>query len=55
MAMAIAYVISATLKAQDADSDADAAQVLQRHVGDELGRQIERLDALAGRCHGGKS
>jgi hypothetical protein len=49
LAMACAYVVSAALKAQEADSDSDAAFVLQRHVGDELDRQIERLDVLAAR------
>jgi hypothetical protein len=48
--MAVAYVTSAALKAQDADSDTDAAVTLQRCVGDELDRQIERLDFLAARC-----
>jgi hypothetical protein len=55
VAMAVVYVTSAALKAQDADSDADAALVLQRSVGDELDRQIERLDALAIRCGERKS
>jgi hypothetical protein len=48
--MAIAYVTSAALKAQDADSDNEAALVLQRCVADELDRQLERLDVLADRC-----
>jgi len=49
-AMSAAYVASAALKAQDADSDVDAALVLQRSVGDVLDAQIERLDVLAARC-----
>jgi len=48
--MSAAYVASAALKAQDADSDVDAALVLQRSVGDVLDAQIERLDVLAARC-----
>ncbi|MFL6602733.1 MAG: hypothetical protein ACJ8R9_15585 [Steroidobacteraceae bacterium] len=50
VAMSAAYVASAALKAQDADSDVDAALVLQRSVGDVLDAQIERLDVLAARC-----
>jgi hypothetical protein len=46
--MACAYVTSTALKAQDADDDRDSALVLQRYVGNELDRQIERLDALVG-------
>jgi hypothetical protein len=41
--MAAAYVANAALKAQEADSDTDVTLVLQRLVGDELDRQIERL------------
>jgi hypothetical protein len=43
---AIAYVCSAALEHQDADADMDVSRVLQRAVGDELDRQIERLDTL---------
>jgi hypothetical protein len=50
LAMAVAYITSAALKARHADSDRDAAFVLQRHVGDALDVQIERLDFLAARC-----
>jgi hypothetical protein len=46
IAMAVAYLTSAALKAREADSDAEAALALQRAVGDELDRQIERLDAI---------
>lgn len=46
VAMSAAYVVGAALNSQHADSDQDAALVLQRCVGDELGRQIERLDAV---------
>jgi hypothetical protein len=55
VAMAATVVCGAALKSQNADSDADAAVVLQRCVADELDRQIERLDILAARCHEGKS
>jgi hypothetical protein len=50
VAMSAAYVASAALKAQEADSDVDAALVLQRSVGDALDAQIERLDVLVARC-----
>jgi hypothetical protein len=46
LAMATAYVANVALKAQEADNDVDVALVLQRLVGDELDRQIERLDAV---------
>jgi hypothetical protein len=49
VAMACAYVTSAALIAQQSDSDGEAALILRRCVGDELDKQIERLDALAGR------
>jgi hypothetical protein len=55
LAMAASYVCAAALRAQEADSDAAAARVLQRHVGDEIDRQIERLDGLAARCQEGQS
>ncbi len=55
LAMATSYVCAAALRAQEADHDAEAAQVLQRHVSDELDRQIERLDGLAARCQEDKS
>lgn len=55
LAMAASYVCAAALRAQDADNDAAAARVLQRHVGDEIDRQIERLDGLAARCQEGQS
>ena len=48
--MATCWVTSAALRAQNADNDLDAALVLQRSVGDELDRQIGRLDAIAARC-----
>jgi hypothetical protein len=54
LAMATSYVCAAALRAQEADRDAEAARVLQRHVGDEIERQCERLDELAVRCQGGK-
>jgi hypothetical protein len=44
----VCRVTSSALKAQDADNDSDSALVLQRYVGDELDRQIERLDAPVG-------
>ena len=43
---AIAYTCAAALSHQEADSDMDVGLVLQRCVGDELDRQIERIDAL---------
>ena len=46
VAMAVTTCISASLAAQHADTDADAALALQRCVADELDRQIERLDSL---------
>jgi hypothetical protein len=55
LAMAASYVCAAALRAQRADHDVSAARVLRRHVGDELDRQIERLDSLAARCQEGQS
>jgi hypothetical protein len=49
VAMAATAVCGAALKSQNADSDEDAAVVLQRCVADELDRQIERLDAVIAR------
>ena len=43
---AAAYVSSAALRLQQADSDADVAIVLQRLVGDVLDREIQKLDAV---------
>jgi hypothetical protein len=43
---AIAYCCSAALCHQDADADMDVSLVLQRSIGDELDRQIERLDQV---------
>jgi hypothetical protein len=54
VAMAATVVCGAALKSQNADSDEDAAVVLQRCVADELDRQIERLVILAARCQEGK-
>jgi hypothetical protein len=54
VAMAATVVCGAALKSQNADSDEDAAVVLQRCVADELDRQIERLDILAVRHREGK-
>jgi len=42
VAMAATVVCGAALKSQNADSDEDAAVVLQRCVADELDRPIER-------------
>jgi hypothetical protein len=42
----LAYVASAALKLDRADAAQDVAIVLQRYVGDELDRQIERIDTL---------
>ncbi|HWM69911.1 MAG TPA: hypothetical protein VNO35_25265 [Steroidobacteraceae bacterium] len=55
LAMAASYVCAAAIRAQAADSDAAAARVLQRHVCDEIDRQIERLHGLAARCQEGQS
>jgi len=44
--MAVAYTASAALKHQNADGDVNAALALQRCVGDELDRQIGRIEAL---------
>jgi hypothetical protein len=44
--LAAVAVCSAALRAQNADSDEDAAPVLKRCVGDELDRQIERIGGL---------
>jgi hypothetical protein len=46
IAMSVAYVTGAALKDQGADVDREAALALQRCVGDELDRQIERIDGL---------
>jgi hypothetical protein len=46
VAQAVVYVCSAALRHQNADSDNEIATTLQRCVGDELDRQIKRLDVL---------
>jgi hypothetical protein len=43
LVMAIAYISSAALKSQNADSDAGVALALQRCIGDEIGRQLEEI------------
>ena len=48
IAMSIAYVTGAALKDQGADVDREAALALQRCVGDELDRQIVRIETLLG-------
>jgi hypothetical protein len=48
IARAAAYTASAALRQQNADADAEIALTLQRCLGDELDRQIERLTALIG-------
>jgi hypothetical protein len=44
--MAVVCISSAALRAQSADNDANVALCLQRCAGDEIDRQIERIDAL---------
>jgi hypothetical protein len=46
VAEAVAAIASAALRFQNADSDEDAATVLQRCVCDVLAAQINRLDAV---------
>ena len=46
IAMAVVCISSAALRAQGADNDANVALCLQRCAGDEIDRQIERIDAL---------
>jgi hypothetical protein len=41
----LAVAVSA-LRRQNADIDADIANLLQRSVGDTLGQQVEKLEAL---------
>jgi hypothetical protein len=54
VAAAVAAVTSVALKSQKADSDEDAAIVLQRCVCDALAEQIERLkDVIAKASAGG--
>ena len=48
IAMSVAYVTGAALKDQGADVGREAALALQRCVGDELDRQIERINDLIG-------
>lgn len=43
----LTIAMAAALRGQNADSDTEIATTLQRCVGDELDRQVERLDALA--------
>ena len=49
LVMAIAYIASAALKSQNADSDAGVALALQRCIGDEIGRQLEEIGWVARR------
>jgi len=44
--MAVVCVSAAALRAQHADDDTEVALCLQRCGGDEIDRQIERLDTL---------
>jgi hypothetical protein len=53
--VAPSYVCDAALRAQESDHDGAEARVLRRHVGDQIDRQIERLDGLAARCQEGQS
>lgn len=43
---ATAYVCASALAHEAADEDVDVGLVLQRSVGDELDRQLERLDQI---------
>lgn len=45
---AVALTAAAALRSQSADIDADVALTLRYCVGDELGRQIERIENLIG-------
>lgn len=49
LVMAIAYIASAALKSQHADSGAGVALALQRCIGDEIGRQLEDIGWVARR------
>jgi hypothetical protein len=44
--MAVVCISCAALRAQSADRDAQVALCLQRCAGDEIDRQIERIDTL---------
>jgi hypothetical protein len=46
IAMSVVYISAATLRAQSVEHDSDVALCLQRCAGDELHRQIERIDRL---------
>lgn len=50
VASAVAAVTCAALRSQAADADHDAATTLQRHVCDELSRQIEKLNLIVAMC-----
>jgi hypothetical protein len=52
---AVLRLRAAALRAQEVESDAVAAVVVQWHAGGEFGRQVERLDGLAARCQEGQS
>lgn len=43
-----AIVVAHALREQNVELDDDAADVLRRHVGDELQEQIEGIDSLLG-------
>lgn len=47
--MAVIHVCFAALRHQNADSDSEIAEVLQRHVGDRLSVEIEQLAGLVRR------
>jgi hypothetical protein len=48
VACSCAIVVQHALMQQNCELDSDAARVLKRCVGDELDRQIERIDLLLG-------
>lgn len=45
---AVALTAAAALRSQNADNDADVSLTLRHCVGDELARQIDRIDNLIG-------
>jgi len=42
----VAYTAAAALRSQQADVDADVAETLRRCIGDEVQRQLQRLDGV---------
>ncbi len=48
LALSVLTVSVAALRKQNADNDADVAEVLERYASDRLDMQIEKLSALLG-------